>query len=351
MFFPSFSSTHIKYKNISKTISNEWNIKDLEDYENICKNSHQNNKDICFSDTDLKFLVIPLSPTKSDIQNDELLLCKWNSGNINNSKKQNNTNHCKHLYRSTNSYTSSTLSNRSNAIKIGIDQILQVNSKIKNCSIYNSVKINTVNRDNLKELKSQINLNEHNGYLKKKEKRMKSSIDILRYEIKEAREKILKTDKNFIGTSLMKNNCKNSIIEQTILEQLICNNHICISSDNTSEISETYDELGILFSQYIKLQTQLCQRKYCPLKRYLKHKVQHTTRKCQTKFNYSRIYPYDQRPTCNNGNICIDTYDELKLMCTTPTRRKDIYRCMFKRRKHILNQPCIISNQNFATVE
>lgn len=255
------------------------------------------------------------------------------------------------MYRSTNSYTSSTLSDMSNAIKIEIDQILQVNSKIKNSSICNSDKINTVNRDNLKELKSQINLNEHNVYLKEMQKRMKSSVDILRYEIKEAREKILKTDKNFIGISLMKNNCKNSIIEQTVPERLISNNHICISSDNTSEISETYDELGILFSQYIKLQTQLCQRKYCPLKRYLRHKVQHTTRKCQTKFNYSRIYPYDQRPTCNNGNICIDTYDELKLMCTTPTKRKDIYRCMFKRRKYILNQPCIISNQNFATVE
>lgn len=125
------------------------------------------------------------------------------------------------MYRSTNSYTSSTLSDMSNAIKIEIDQILQVNSKIKNSSICNSDKINTVNRNNLKELKSQINLNEHNVYLKKMQKRMKSSVDILRYEIKEAREKILKTDKNFIGISLMKNNCKNSIIEQTVPEQFV----------------------------------------------------------------------------------------------------------------------------------
>ncbi|XP_043507869.1 uncharacterized protein LOC122527604 [Frieseomelitta varia] len=178
---------------------------------------------------------------------------------------------------------------------------------------------------------------------------MKSSIDILRCNIKETQNhgKISKSNENFNHTLLLKADTSRNYIAEptfsTVSEKLL------ISDNNiSSEICEIYDELGILFSQYIKLQTQPCQRKYCSLKRYLKQKIQHTTKKCQTRFNYQHAYPYDQRPACNSGNICTDTYDELKLMCKSLTERKNIYQCMFKRRKHFLNQPCILSNQNFT---
>lgn len=227
------------------------------------------------------------------------------------------------------------------------------------CSINKS---DTIKRNKSKELKSQINLNKC-AHSKKLQQKMKSSIDILQNEIKESKSfvKISKSD-NF-STSLKNNfdnfincNLNNFTTEQTSVstpKKLVSNNeNIFTVSNHKSEISETYDELAILFAQYMKLQTRLCQRKYCSLKRYLKQQTQHTTRKCQIRFNH-RIYPYDQRPMCNSGNICIDTYDELKLMSTSPTERKNIYQHMFKRRKHFLNQPCILSlsNQNLTTLE
>lgn len=252
----------------------------------------------------------------------------------------------KPFYRSTNSCINSILSDVSNTIKIANDQILSINSETKNTS---TCKTNGVKNDKFKELKSEINLTD--AHLKKMQEKMKSSIDILRCNIKEVQNhgKISKSNENFVHTLLPKADTRNYIAEPTSTEKLVSSNNSFILSDNKSEICEIYDELGILFSQYIKLQTQPCQRKYCSLKKYLKQKIQHTTLKCQTRFNYQHVYPYDQRPACNNGNICIDTYDELKLMCKSPTERKNIYQCMFKRRKHFLNQPCILSNQNFTT--
>ncbi|XP_031365142.1 uncharacterized protein LOC116185236 [Apis dorsata] len=219
-------------------------------------------------------------------------------------------------------------------------------------------KSDTIERDRSKlKINSQINLDKC-VHSKKLQQKMKSSIDILQNEIKESKSfvKISKSDKNF-STSLAKNfdnfinyNLNNFTTEQTSVstpKKLVSNNeNIFTIPNHKSEISETYDELAILFAQYMKLQTRLCQRKYCFLKRYLKQQTQHTTRKCQMRFNYHRIYPYDQRPMCNSGNICIDTYDELKLMSTSPTERKNIYQHMFKRRKHFLNQPCILSLSN-----
>lgn len=242
----------------------------------------------------------------------------------------------------------------SNTIKIANDQILSIDSETKNTSTCITDK--TDEKDKLKELKSEINLTDI--HFKKIQEKMKSSVDILRCNIKDAQNhgKISKSNENIIHTLLLKTDTfRNYIAEptfSTVSEKLVSNNNNnnnFISSDNKSEICEIYDELGILFSQYLKLQTQPCQRKYCSLKRYLKQKMQHTTKKCQTRFNYQHVYPYDQRPACNSGNICLDTYDELKLMCKPSTERKNIYQCMFTRRKHFLNQPCILSNQNFAT--
>ncbi|CAD1468126.1 unnamed protein product, partial [Heterotrigona itama] len=412
----SFSSLHIK--DVPKSISNKWDIKDPENFEtselstqninSIYRNSYQNDKSICFSDTDLKFLIIPLSSKKSDSLNDDILLCKWDSENINNSRRQNNVssklielkfedtdslNDNKQKYkistvkstnsllaknlatdskyfsdsaankldtlsnaflnklkRSTNSCINSTLSDVSNTIKITNNQILSINSKTNNISTCITDKTNGAKKDKLKELKSEINLTD--AHFKKIQEKMKSSIDILRCNIKEAQNyrKISNSNENCIHTLLVKTDTfRNYIAEPTASEKLVSNNNNSfILSDNKSEICEIYDELGILFSQYLKLQTRPCQRKYCSLKRYLKQKIQHTTKKCQTRFNYQHVYPYDQRPACNSGNVCIDTYDELKLMYKSSTERKNIYQRMFKRRKHFLNQPCILSNQNFA---
>lgn len=258
------------------------------------------------------------------------------------------SNNFKHLYRSTNSYISSTLSDISNAVKTRNYQTLQ-----KNTSICTLGKINTDKRDEIKELKSLLNLNEHTTYPRK----IKSSIDISSSEIQKIKSPGTSTvsDKNLSNNSSIKtNNLKNFSIKQTFIstpEQLIHDEeNTFVSLKYKADINETDDELGIFFSQYIKLQTRPCQRKYCPLKRYLRQHIQHTTKKCQKKFIYY-MYSYDQRPTCNSGNICTDTYDELKLMCSLPRERKNIYKYMFQRRKHFLNQPCILSSENFVTAK
>ncbi|CAK9829316.1 hypothetical protein ANTRET_LOCUS6677 [Anthophora retusa] len=406
-----------------------WNTDDLDKYrceelktqnvKNLRENSHQSEKNTCFSDMSLKLLVIPLSPKKSNrIKEEEgLLLCKWNSENIiQYSKNRNNTSsklielnfenadsfsdrirenkisnfklNClpcpsfpdnlateskyfsdsatnksenlpnmfrKRSKRSIVSYTNSTLSSTSNTVKTENDRILNMNSETDNTSLYITDKNNPTKTDELKEIMSQASLNEYNVYPKKIHKEIKSSGDILNSQIKEAKEakKKSKFDENLADISLIRDASTDFFTDKNFIstpKKLVCSSkNILSSKDRNSEISETYDELGILFSQYIKLQTQQCQRKYCPLKRHLKRKMQHSVKKCQTRFNYYQIYPYDQRPTCNNGNVCTDTYDELKLMCITPSERKNIYERMFKRRKHFLNQSYTLSNRNSLT--
>lgn len=200
--------------------------------------------------------------------------------------------------------------------------------------------------DKLQRKKSE----EYNVYSKKMKTKMKSSMDMLRSQIKEINsERKIKSEDNLMVLSIKNENIKNdfmfekditSIHEQYIDSPLTSLNH-------SSETNEIYDELGILFSQYMKLQIKPCRRKYCIRSRHL-NKIQHSTRKCQVRFNH-QIYPYDQRPTCNCGNICEDTYDELKLMSTLPLERKNIYYQMFTRRKQFLNQPCILINQEFIS--
>lgn len=255
--------------------------------------------------------------------------------------------HFKYLYRSTNSYTSSTISSISNTIKTANDRMLNMNSKTVNTSTIDKGEPTKTNGS--KELIKSPQIISNELHANKTRPKVKSSIDVLKSQIKEVKNAGRSTsDSNFNSSSIKNDDSQNCTAEQAFVstyEKLVFNNETSFPpSDCKSEISETYDELGILFSQYMKMQTRLCQRRYCSLQRHLKRRMRHSTRKCQTKFNYYSIYSYDQRPMCNSGNVCTDTYDELKLMCTSPAERKGIYQCMFKRRKHFLNQPCILSN-------
>lgn len=229
---------------------------------------------------------------------------------------------------------------------------------------------NIIAKDKLQETSKKI-LDECDIKSRDMKKKMKSSIDVqlsylkensqgLRDHIKEMRSSYRKSrsEDNFANrvTSLKaRNDNRNDSFtprnDCTLISgRLVCNNEgVCPPLDHDSETSETYDELGILFSQYMKLQVEPCQRTYCLLSRNLKQRTRHSMRKCQTRFNYRQVYPYDQRPGCNSGNVCMDTYDELKLMRTSASERKHVYRCMFERRKQFLNQPCTLPNENFLT--
>lgn len=214
-------------------------------------------------------------------------------------------------------------------------------------NINQKAESNTIIKEKLTGMKSQRISNEHAVYAEKMQRKIKSSINILRSNVKEVRNpQRSKSDVNFVITLAKNDSTKNLVPRQTLTSKQFSydNENIGDLLEHSSQMRETYDELGILFSQYIKLETHRCHRNYCVLKRHLKRGIQHSTRKCQTRFNCHQIYPFDQRPTCNSGNICTDTYDELKLMCTSPGERKSIYQHMFRRRKQFLNQPYILSD-------
>ena len=239
-------------------------------------------------------------------------------------------------------------------------KVLCAKSKVNNS--YTTSK-NTIGKDRLSKKRLD------NCDMKSRE--MKSAIDVqlshlkensqgLRDHIKEMRRSYRKSrsEDNFASrvTPLKaRNDDRNDSFtprdDCTLISgRLVCNNEgVYPPLDHDSETSETYDELGILFSQYMKLQVEPCRRTYCPLSRHLKQRTRHSMRKCQTRFNCRQVYPYDQRPGCNSGSVCTDTYDELKLMRTSASERKNVYRCMFERRKQFLNQPCALPNENFLT--
>lgn len=112
-------------------------------------------------------------------------------------------------------------------------------------------------------------------------------------------------------------------------------------STDDSDQSETYDELGMLFSQQMKQQARPCQRKYCLLNRHLRRGSQHDERQCQMRqYQCCRGYPSDQRPSCSSGNVCRDTYDEYQLMHARPHQKRELSTSMYERRKQFLDQPC-----------
>ncbi|XP_026672295.1 uncharacterized protein LOC108628503 isoform X2 [Ceratina calcarata] len=344
--------------------------------------------------------MIPLHPKRAI--GDELLLCKWDSGNIiNHSKKRDNTSsklieltfenaesftdttqrYGRHkpncipypllskdlatdskcfsdsavkkttqnvflskLKRPTNSFTC-TLPSISNVNKKQNDQIV-TDSKVRDSCKQTIDNISGMITDDLVEVNSESNLLKND--LDPRKVHQKIISEVVRNQIKEIKNCGEKSDENLIKRSL-----HNFIAELNFIPTTgIGNNESTLAPPNyKSETNDIYDELGILFSHYLKLQSQPCERKYCPLKRHLKQQVRHSTQKCQRRFSYYQIYPYDQRPTCNSGNVCEDTYDELKLMCTPSAERRRVYYYMFQRRKHFLNQPYRMYNQNSTTTE
>ncbi|XP_076285763.1 uncharacterized protein LOC143211724 [Lasioglossum baleicum] len=268
----------------------------------------------------------------------------------------------KHFQRSINSSTASSMST-TNTVKIKYplieEAILKNHSEVLNVksrknSDFAIDKYGSNSTKQLHETESKIRLYEYIRQLK----RMKSSVDIQLNcfrEIKSPRRKT-KSDENvtygIISPTVRSriNNCFSPRDFTTLTESLVHSNEGTRALlDQQSEVSETYNELGMLFSQYLKHQIHLCERKACPLSRHLKRRSKHSTKQCRRKLNYRQTYPYDQRPACNSGNVCTDTYDELKLMCTSPSKRNNIYRCMFTRRKEFLNQSCSIPVQNIVT--
>ncbi|XP_034190632.2 uncharacterized protein LOC117608951 isoform X1 [Osmia lignaria lignaria] len=393
----SVLSSDTSNKNGHDQTSNNWNTCNeqcTQRNEKFYQNSHKGEKSICFSDTDVKFLVIPVSSKKSN-ENRNKEICKWNSKDNNYDIRNNTSSKLIELqYENRDSFSNNVQKYEVSTSKLNLpcsfvsknvatDSLS--NSVVNQLDILPNLSLNKLKRStnshigstvsgvsNATHLKSEENSfmdvadsatiseidklqrkksDEYNVYSKKMKMKMKSSMDMLRNQIKEINsERKIKSEDNLMVLSIKNENTKNyfmfkkditSIHEQYIESPLTSLNH-------SSETNEIYDELGILFSQYMKLQIKSCRRKYCIRSRHLK-KIQHSTRKCQVRFNYHQIYPYDQRPTCNCGNICEDTYDELKLMSTLPLERKNIYYEMFTRRKQFLNQPCILINQEFIS--
>lgn len=264
-------------------------------------------------------------------------------------------------FRSINSSTASSMS-ATNIVKIKYplfeeaivkdnSEVLNVNSR-KN-SDFATDKYGSNSTKQLQETESKIRLYEYIRQLK----RMRSSVDIQLNcfrEIKSPRRKT-KSDENVaygIISPTVRSGINNrfSLKDLTALTESVVRSNEGASVCAQSEVSETCNELGMLFSQYLKHKVRLCERKACPISRHLKRRCnKHSTRQCRRKLNYRQTYPYDQRPACNSGNVCTDTYDELKLMCASPSKRNNIYRCMFNRRKEFLNQPCSVPVQNFVT--
>ncbi|XP_048508066.1 uncharacterized protein LOC125500221 [Athalia rosae] len=119
-----------------------------------------------------------------------------------------------------------------------------------------------------------------------------------------------------------------------------CRQALAKDSTDDSELSESYDELGMLFSQQMKQQARPCQRKYCLLGRHLKKGRQHDERQCQVRHHYCRGYPSDQRPSCSSGTVCKDTYNEFHLMHAAPHEKKKLTSRIYESRKQFLHQPC-----------
>ena len=111
-------------------------------------------------------------------------------------------------------------------------------------------------------------------------------------------------------------------------------------TESQLDLCETYDELGLLFSQHMKQQARPCYRNYCLLGRHLKQRM-HDQRQCRIKKNYFQYYPNGQAPSCSSGNICRDTYDEFNLMKASPKERQKIRQAVYERRKKFLDQPCV----------
>lgn len=114
-----------------------------------------------------------------------------------------------------------------------------------------------------------------------------------------------------------------------------------------TELSETYDELGMLFSQHLKQQFTPCTRKYCALTRNLKRSkiFSHDVTKCRNRrkniFGERIIISWDRRPACSSANICRDTYDEYEIMRASREERDILARSIINRRKSFLDQPCL----------
>ena len=111
-------------------------------------------------------------------------------------------------------------------------------------------------------------------------------------------------------------------------------------TESQLDLYETYNELGLLFSQHLKQQTRPCYRNYCLLRRHLKRGM-HDLRQCRVKRNYFQYYPNGEAPACSSGNICKDTYDEFNLMRASPKERHKIRQEVYDRRKKFLDQPCV----------
>lgn len=111
-------------------------------------------------------------------------------------------------------------------------------------------------------------------------------------------------------------------------------------TESQLDLCETYDELGLLFSQHMKQQAHPCYRNYCLLRRHLKQRM-HDQKQCRIKKNYFQYYPTGQAPSCTSGNICRDTYDEFSLMKASRKGRQKIRQAVYERRKKFLDQPCV----------
>ncbi|XP_043461162.1 myosin-10-like [Leptopilina heterotoma] len=111
-------------------------------------------------------------------------------------------------------------------------------------------------------------------------------------------------------------------------------------TESQLDFRKTCDELSLLVSQQMKQQSYPCERKYCLLRRHLKHRI-HDLKQCQFKENFHQYYSNNDAPSCGVGRICRDTYDEFKLMKAMPHERKEIKKSIFKRRKEFLDQPCV----------
>lgn len=289
------------------------------------------------------------------------MLCKWNSENINSYNIRNDTSskvielQCENknsfsnniekyeVFRSKSNCLPSSLlltSLPTNSFSNSVTNELNIlpNFPAYTNSTMSSIS-NTIEAKSEENSFTRVNPEINKLHSKKMKIKMKSSIDILKSQTKEIKipERKVKSENNIMIPAIKNENIKDCIsIPERFTESL--------SPRLNSETNEIYDELGILFSQYMKLQIKPCRRKYCIRSRNLK-RMQHSTKQCHTRFN--QIYSYDQRPICNSGNICEDTYDELKLMFTLRSERKKIYQRMFTRRKEFLNQPCISINQEF----
>nr|XP_012146228.1 PREDICTED: uncharacterized protein LOC105663219 [Megachile rotundata] len=370
-------SSNINNKVSDRTSNNKYTLENVKNElcirrgNNFYQNSQKDEKNTCFSDTDLKFLVI--SSKKSNENKNrykKILFCKWNSGNINSYNLRNNTSSklielkCANkdtfsnnipkyeAFRSKSNCLPSSLLLKSLATNSFSDSVANESNILLNFPAYTNSTMSSISK--VVEVKSEeksfthvnpdinklqkIESNEYNVHSKKM--KMKSSADILKSQIKEIKipERKVKSEDNLMILAIKNENTKDFIsIPEKDTESLSS------PPNHSSETNEIYDELGILFSQYMKLQIKPCKRNYCIRTRHLK-RIQHSTKKCHTKFNYHQIYSYDQRPMCNCGNICEDTYDELQLMFTLMSERKNIYQRMFTRRKKFLNQPCMSIN-------